>query len=105
MTMTPNLMGTTHKKPCTGIISQADVIIELHSELVSFGGTFLERTSSLAPLPPVIALSPCQKMKAIIRTQELEVDLKDEKLMSLIHIFQMNVNAVDAYMMLKCNGV
>ena len=105
MTMTPNLMGTTHKKPCTRITSQADTIIGLRSELASFGGTFLEGTSSLAPLPSVIALLPCRKTKAIIQAQELEVDLEDEKLVSLIHIFQTDVNAVDAYMMLKCDGV
>ena len=105
MTVTLNLMGTTHKKPRTGITSQADAIIGPRSDLASFGGTFLKGTSSLAPLPPVIAPSPCRKTKAIIRAQELEVDLEDEKLVSLIHIFQTDVNAADAYMVLKRDRV
>ena len=39
-------------------MSNAEALIGLHSELATFGGTFLEGTSSLAALPPVIAPTP-----------------------------------------------
>ena len=97
--------NTTHKKSRIGVISRADAITGLRSELALFNGTFLEGTSSMAPLPPAIAPSPARKMKAIQRAQELEVDLNDEKLVSLIQIFQVDVNAADAYMVLKREGV
>ena len=97
--------STSHKRLRTGVISNAEALAGLHSELTVFGGTFLEGASSMAPPPPMIAPSPSRKTKAIQRAQELEVDLDDKKLVSLIRIFQADVNAADAYMVLEREGV
>jgi len=101
------LTSLPNKKLYIGVTShsQANTIMGLHSELASFAGTFLEGTSSMAPLPSAIAPSPLQKTKAIQWAQELEVDLDDEGLVSLIRIFQADVNAADAYMVLRHDGV
>ena len=97
--------STSHKKSCMGVMSNAEALVGLCSELAAFGGTFLKGTSLMAAPPPLIAPSPSQKTKAIQWDQELELDLDDEKLVSLIQIFQADVNAVDAYMVLKREGV
>ena len=39
------------------------------------------------------------------RVQELEADLDDEQLLSLIDLFQANVSAADTYMTLKQDGL
>ena len=46
-----------------------------------------------------------RKTRAITRAQELEVDLDDGKLAVLIHIFQSDVNAADAYMVINQAGL
>ena len=86
-------------------MSNAKALAGLCSQLATFGKTFLEGTSSLAAPTSVIALSPTCKTMAIQQAQELELDLDNEKLVSLIHIFQANVNMADAYLVLKREGV
>ena len=97
--------STSHKKSCTGVMSNAEAVVGIHSKLAVFGRMFLEGTSLMAAPPPLIAPSPSWKTKVIQWAQELELDLDDEKLVSLIQIFQADVNAVDAYMLLKREGV
>jgi len=46
-----------------------------------------------------------RKTRAITHAQELEVDLDDGKLAALIHIFQSDVNAADAYMVINQAGL
>ena len=97
--------STSRKKSRTGVMSNAEALVGLRSQLAVFSGTFLEGTSLMAAPPPLIAPSPSRKTKAIQQAQELELDLDDEKLVSLIRIFQADVNAADAYMVLKREGV
>jgi hypothetical protein len=45
--------------------------------------------------------TPAHKRTAICRAQELETDLAIEHIVSLIHIFEGDVSAADAYVVLK----
>ena len=82
-------------------MSNVEALVGLRSELAMFGGTFLKGTSSMAAPLPMIAPSPSRKLKVIQHAQELELDLDDERLVLLICIFQVDVNAADAYKVLK----
>ena len=97
--------SASHKKARVRIMSNAEALAGLRSQLAMFGKTFLEGTSSLAAPTSVIAPSPTHKTMAIQRAQELELDLDDEKLVSLICIFQADMNDADAYLILKREGV
>jgi hypothetical protein len=59
---------------------------------------------STPPLP-TLAPSPSRKTKAIQRAQELEEGLDDDKLAALIRVFQADVNAADAYLVIKRDGL
>lgn len=47
------------------------------------------------------ASSPERKTMAMTRAQELETDLNDTRLVALIGLFQADVSAADAYLVLK----
>ena len=49
--------------------------------------------------------SPEQKMWAMEHAQELETELDDEHLVALIGLFQTDVSAADAYLVLKHDGL
>lgn len=89
-------------------ITGAAAIENLTSGLSNFGSVFMDgvnvAAAALAP-PPSVALSPTRKIQAIRRAQEVENDLDDARLASLIRIFQSNVDAADAYMVIERNGV
>ena len=74
----------------------------LRAELSTFGQSFIEVTT---PPTPLLAPSPSQKTKAIQRAQELEDELDDDRLAALIRVFQADVNAADAYLVLKRDGL
>jgi len=86
-------------------VSSAGALQGLTAELNSFGNTFLEGITLAAPAPSVLAPSPLRKTRAITCAQELEVDLDDGKLAALICIFQSDVNAADAYMVINRAGL
>ena len=44
-------------------------------------------------------------MQAMECTQELETELDDKHLVALIGLFQTDVSAADAYLVLKCDGL
>jgi hypothetical protein len=48
-----------------------------------------------------IESTPARKRIAICRAQELETDLEIEYVVALIHIFEGDVSAADAYVVLK----
>jgi hypothetical protein len=48
-----------------------------------------------------IESTPARKRIAICRAQELETDLEIEHVVVLIHIFEADVSAADAYVVLK----
>lgn len=74
----------------------------LREELSSFGQTFIEVST---PPVPSLAPSPSRKTKAIQRAQELEDELDDVRLAELIRVFQADVNAADAYLVIKRDGL
>ena len=86
-------------------ISGASAVHGLTAELSAFGDTFLEGIAMAVPQTSTLAPSPLCKTKAILRAQELEEDLDDGRLAALIHIFQSDVNAADAYMVIKHLGL
>ena len=49
--------------------------------------------------------SPMRRRHAIRSAQELEIDLSDARLAALVNIFIADVNAADAYMELKREGL
>jgi hypothetical protein len=51
--------------------------------------------------PHGIDSTPKRKKAAMTRVQELEDDLEDEQLLSIIDLFQANVSTADTYMTLK----
>jgi hypothetical protein len=85
--------------------SGAGALQGLTAELNAFGDTFLEGIALAAPPTTALAPSPLRKTRAILRAQELEEDLEDGKLAALIRIFQSDVNAADAYMVIKRPGL
>lgn len=99
---TTSMTSTVSKKRAT---SSASAVHGLTAELSAFGDTFLEGIAMAVPQTPALAPSPLRKTKAILRAQELEEDLDDGKLAALIRIFQSDVNAADAYMVIKRPGL
>jgi len=55
--------------------------------------------------PCVIATSPERKTMAMEHAQELENDLDDARLVALIGLFQIDVSAADAYLVLKRDSI
>jgi hypothetical protein len=85
--------------------SSASALHGLTAKLDSFSGTFLEGIALATPATSTLAPSPMRKTRAITRAQELEVDLDDARLAALIRIFQSDVNAADAYMVINRAGL
>jgi hypothetical protein len=88
--------------------SSASALHGLGAKLDSFGDTLLEGIARVTPAATpssTLAPSPMRKTRAITRAQELEVDLDDVKLAALIRIFQSDVNAADAYMVINRAGL
>jgi len=77
----------------------------LSADLNSFCDTFLEGITWATAAPSTLAPLPVRNTRAITRTQELEVNLDNGKLAVLIHIFQSDVNAADAYMVINRVGL
>jgi hypothetical protein len=100
---TPSRASTSswHKRARKEITGPA-ALQGLRAELSTFGQTFVE--VSTPPLP-TLAPSPSRKTKAIQRAQELEEGLDDDKLAALIRVFQADVNAADAYLVIKRDGL
>jgi len=55
--------------------------------------------------PRGIDATPKRKKAAMTRIQELDDDLNDEELLSIIDLFQTDVSAADTYMTLKRDGL
>jgi hypothetical protein len=97
--------GPKHSKQARKEITGSAALQGLTAELSAFGQIFLEGTSS-ARLPlPSLAPSPSRKTKAIQRAQELEEELDDDRLAALIRVFQADVSAADAYLVIKRDGL
>lgn len=97
--------NSTIQKRARHDVGSASAIRGLGVELNSFGDTFLEGITQATAAPSTLAPSPVRKTRAITRAQELEVDLDDGKLAALIRIFQSDVNAADAYMVINRAGL
>jgi hypothetical protein len=106
---TTSVTSTVSKKRATGsvqpVANGTSAVQGLTAELSAFGETFLEGIAMAAPPTSTLAPSPLRKTRAILRAQELEEDLDDGKLAALIRIFQLDVNAADAYMVIKRPGL
>ena len=76
----------------------------ISSSLVEFNGIFQDGLESMAN-PRDVDTTPKRKRAAMTRVQELEADLDDEQLLSLIDLFQADVSAADTYMTLKRDGL
>jgi hypothetical protein len=101
---TASISSTTQKRTRRDA-SSAGALQGLSAQLNSFSDTFLEGVALTAAAPSLLAPSPLRKTRAITRAQELEVDLDDGKLAALIRIFQSDVNAADAYMVITREGL
>jgi hypothetical protein len=103
------MTSTVSKKRATSGIQRvtngAGAVQGLTAELSAFGDTFLEGIAMAAPQTSTLAPLLLRKTRAILRAQELEEDLDDGKLAALIRIFQSDVNAADAYMVIKRPGL
>jgi hypothetical protein len=86
-------------------ISSTSAVQGLTAKLSAFGDTFFEGIAMAVPLTSMLAPLPFCKTRSILHAQELKEDLDDGKLVALIHIFQLDVNAADAYMVIKCPGL
>ena len=105
---TPSLSrsATTFSKWARKSVGTSSALTGLTAELSMFGTTFLEGiTTATTQLLPSLAPSPSRKTKAIQRAQELEEELDDTRLAALIRIFQSDVYAADAYMVIKRDGL
>ena len=83
----------------------ASALQGLSADLNTFSETFLEGIALAAPPTTALVPLPLCKTRAILHAQELEEDLDDGKLAALICIFQSDVNAADAYMVIKRPGL
>jgi hypothetical protein len=102
------MTSTASKKSCHTTSTQcgtngAGALQGLSAELNAFSETFLEGIALAAPPTTALVPSPLRKTRAILYAQELEED--DGKLAALIHIFQSDVNAANAYMVIKHPGL
>ncbi len=97
--------NSTIQKRARHNVGSVGAIQGLSADLNSFGDTFLEGITWATAAPSTLAPSPVCKTRAITRAQELEVDLNNGKLAVLIHIFQSDVNAADAYMVINQAGL
>ena len=87
------------KKPCATGAQALHVIAE---EFLDFNDSFWSATTGLSQHSNVEA-TPVWKHKAIVYAQDVEMDLSDNQLVSLIGIFESNVSAADSYLALKHN--
>lgn len=78
----------------------ANALAALGEQLSNFTDTVRKGTSQ-SPLEP----SPTRKRIAIQRAEELETELDDKHLVQLINLFEADINAADAYMVIKREGL
>lgn len=81
-------------------LTGAGALQGISSGLVEFNSIFRDGLESMAN-PHGVDATPKRKKAAMIRLQELEDDLEDEQLLSIIDLFQADVSAADTYMTLK----
>jgi len=81
----------------------SSALFALSDQLSEFTDAF--RAGTVAETGPFVASSPERKMMAMKRAQELESDLDDVWLVALIGLFQTDVSAADAYLVLKRDGL
>lgn len=61
----------------------------------------LEQDTTTSTVPT----TPQRKQKAMIQAQKLETDLDDDQMVSLINLFQHDVSAAAAYLVLQRAGL
>ncbi len=76
-----------------GVNDQFEDFNSLMRTLVSLEGY----GGPLAAMPS----TPQRKQKAMLRAQELETDLSDAQMVSLINLFQQEAGAADAYLVIQ----
>lgn len=77
-------------------------LLALGDQFSAFNDIYRNRSTSR---PTALELSPNRKRNAIERAEELETELDDERLVQLINIFETDVSAADAYMVIKRDGL
>ena len=89
-----------NKKVGTGPVA----LLALTDQLSDFTDAF--RAGTAAEMQPhTVASSSEQKMRAMEQAQELESELDDTRLVALLGLFQSDVSAADAYLVLKRDGL
>jgi hypothetical protein len=96
--------ASTSRAPIRQRLTGAGALQGISSGLLEFNGIFRDGLESMAN-PCGIDATPKRKKDAMTRVQELEDDLDDEQLLSIIDIFQADVSAADTYMTLKREGL
>ena len=101
MVSTPSSASSyVRKKATTGPLA----LMSISDQLSDFTDAF--RAGTAAEMQPrTVMSSPERKMRAMERAQELETDLDDKHLVALIGLFQTDVSAADAYLVLKRDGL
>ncbi|KAH9021496.1 hypothetical protein EDB85DRAFT_2152307 [Lactarius pseudohatsudake] len=95
--------ASTGRAPIRQRLTGAGALHGISSGLVEFNSIFRDGLESMAN--PGIDATPKRKKAAMTRVQELEDDLEDEQLLSIIDLFQVDVSAADTYMTLKREGL
>jgi len=95
---------STSRAPIRQQLTGAGALQGISSGLVEFNGIFRDGIESMAN-PRGIDATPKRKKAAMARAQDLEEDLEDEQMLSIIDLFQTDVSAADAYMTLKRDGL
>ena len=101
---TPSSIDTASKRAKRDI-SRSVALQELTKELSNFSMSFLEGIFATTPSIQLLTPSPSWKTKAIQRVQDIEEELTDSELATLICIFQDDVNSANAYMAIKQDGI
>ncbi|RPD55518.1 hypothetical protein L227DRAFT_615369 [Lentinus tigrinus ALCF2SS1-6] len=91
--------NSTVKKAHTS--SGAQALTGMTGQLDNFNDTM----HKILTLEQGDASTPQCKQKAMIQVQQLETDLSDDQLVSLINIFQLQAGAADAYLVLQREGL
>lgn len=82
--------------------SSASALQEISAGLADFNETFRH---SMTGSKPGVQASPVRKGIAMQRLQELEDDLTDDQIVSLLDLFQKDVTEADTYNNIKREGV
>ncbi|KAI9437169.1 hypothetical protein H4582DRAFT_2077549 [Lactarius indigo] len=96
--------ASTGYAPIRQCLTGAGALQGISSGLVEFDGIFHEGLESMGN-PCGIDATPKWKKVAMTCVQELEDDLEDEQLLSIIDLFQADVSTADTYMTLKREGL